>query len=83
MWFLTDVSRSMGIDRTSCSLSWCSRTRAAFLRDARSVRESAANVRALDSSVGSVDSQDDSEEESESMEEESVDVVECSERNVG
>ena len=83
MWFLTDVSRSMGMDGTSCSLSRCSRTRATFLRGVRRVRESAANVRALDSSTGNVDIQGDNEEESESLEEENVDVVECSERNVG
>ena len=73
----------MGRERTSWSLSWFSRTRAAFRREARRVLEFCANVRALDSSVGSVDNKDESEDESASREDESVDVVVWSERKVG
>ena len=73
----------MGRDSTSCSLSWCSRTSAALRRDERRERESCAKVRALDSRAGRVDSNDESEFESASSEDESVEVVVCSERNVG
>ena len=78
-----DVSRRRGRERTSCNLSWFSRTSAALRREERRVREFCAKVRALDSRVGRVESNDESDVESESREDERVDVVVCRDRNVG